>query len=224
MDFGWGIQHDQITIEEKGGTRALTKDALSFQSFIDTMKLVDIDTSNGLFIWNSRRGGQSLMASKLEIFIISEELILNDNGMEARILPFGGSDHWTIQLEIRGIGTPRNRSCRFETIWLTHPDFINKISSWWSEDLHIQGTSMFLLHKRLKHIKLMIKEWNKKEFGNFFEGKKAVENKLQILNQSLIKVGFDKFSNDRATNLQHKWENLCKQKEIFWRQNLECNG
>eukprot|EP00253_Pinus_taeda_P009522 PITA_09522 len=63
---------------------------------------------------------------------------------------------------------------------------------------------MFLLHKRLKHINLRLKEWNKKEFGNIFEGKKVVENKLQILNQSLIKVGFDKVSNDRATKLQHK--------------------
>jgi len=63
---------------------------------------------------------------------------------------------------------------------------------------------MFLLHKRLKHINLTLKEWNKKEFDNIFEGKKVVENKLQILNQSLIKVGFDKVSNDRATNLQHE--------------------
>jgi hypothetical protein len=34
------------------------------------------------------------------------------------------------------------------------------------------GTRMFLLHKRLKHIKLRLKEWNKNEFGNIFEGKK----------------------------------------------------
>eukprot|EP00253_Pinus_taeda_P003950 PITA_03950 len=168
------------------------------------MKLVDIDSSNGLFTWNNRRGGGSLVASKLDRFIILEDLILNDKGMEARILPFGGFDHWPIQLEIRGIGTPKNRPFRFENIWLTHPNFTSNISSWWSEDLHIQGTSMFLLHKKLKHIKLRLKYWNKKEFGNFFEGKKAVENKLQILNQSLIKDGFDKVSNDRATKLQHE--------------------
>lgn len=154
--------------EKRGGTRALTKDALAFQSFLDTMKLVDIETSNGHFNWNNRRGGGSLVALKLDRFIILEDLILNEIGMEARILPFGGSDHWPIQLEIRGIGTPQNRPFRFENIWLTHPEFINNISSWWSEDLHIQGTNMFLLHRRLKHINLKLKEWNKKEFGNIF--------------------------------------------------------
>lgn len=100
----------------------------------------------------------------------------------------------------------------------THPNFTNNISSWWSEDLHIQGTSMFLLHKRLKHIKFRLKDWNKNEFGNIFEGKKVVENKLQILNQALTKDGFDKDSNEKSTKLQHDWENLCKQEDMFWRQ------
>ena len=65
-----GLQHDQITFGEKGGTRTLNKGSLAFQSFMDTMKLVDIDLSNGLFTWNNRRGGESLVASKLDRFII----------------------------------------------------------------------------------------------------------------------------------------------------------
>eukprot|EP00253_Pinus_taeda_P035598 PITA_35598 len=77
---------------------------------------------------------------------------------------------------------------------------------------------MFLLHKRLKHIKCRLKDWNKNEFGNIFEGEKAVENKLQELNEALITVGFDKVRNEKATKLQQEWENFCKQEEIFWRQ------
>ncbi len=79
--------------EKKGGTRALTKDALAFQYFMDTMKLVNIDSSNGLFTWNNRRGGESLVALKLDRFIISEDLMINNKEMETIILPFGGSDH-----------------------------------------------------------------------------------------------------------------------------------
>ena len=57
------------------------------------MKLVDIVTSNGIFTWNNKRGGESQVASKLDRFIISEDLMLIDNEMIARVLPFGGSDH-----------------------------------------------------------------------------------------------------------------------------------
>lgn len=77
---------------------------------------------------------------------------------------------------------------------------------------------MFLLQKRLKHIKLRLKEWNKKEFGNIFVAKKLIEGKMQELNQTLIMEGFDKDRSDKETKYHQEWENLCKQEEIFWRQ------
>ena len=55
---------------------------------------------------------------------------------------------------------------------------------------------MFRLQKRLKHIKLRLKEWNKKEYGNIFEEKESVEGKMQELNQTLIMEGFDKDRSD----------------------------
>lgn len=45
--------------EKKGGTRIIGKDLVVFQTFIDNMKLVDMVTSNGLFTWNNKRGGES---------------------------------------------------------------------------------------------------------------------------------------------------------------------
>ena len=77
---------------------------------------------------------------------------------------------------------------------------------------------MFLLHKRIKHIKLKLEDWNKNEFGNIFEAKKVVENKMHELNQALIADGFDRVRNDQVTKHHQDWENLCKQEEIFWRQ------
>jgi len=73
------------------------------------MKLVDANTSNGLFTWNNKRGGESQVASKLDRFIISDDLMLTDKEMTVRILPFSGSDHCPVQLEVQGIGTPKNR-------------------------------------------------------------------------------------------------------------------
>ena len=139
------------------------------------MKLVDIETNNGLCTWNNKRGGDSQVASKLERFMISKELMLLDKEITADILPIGGSDHWPIQMEIKGIGTPRNKLFRFENIWLSHLDLINNIGNWWAENLQIQGSSMYVLHKILKHIKKKLKEWNQKEFGNIFTSKKIVE-------------------------------------------------
>eukprot|EP00253_Pinus_taeda_P027848 PITA_27848 len=153
-------------LEKKGGTRALNKDSSAFQCFSENMKLIDIETNNGLCTWNNKRGGDFQVASKLDRFMIPEELMLLDKEIIADILPYGGSDHWPIQMEIKGIGTPRNKPFRFENIWLSHPYFISNIGNWWAKNLQIQGSSMFILHKRLKHIKQKLKEWNQKEFAH----------------------------------------------------------
>ena len=86
--------------EKKGGTKILSKHSSAFQTFIDNMKLVDNDTSNGLFTWNNKRGGESQVGSKLDRFIILEELMPIDKEMIASVLPFGGSYHWSVQLEV----------------------------------------------------------------------------------------------------------------------------
>lgn len=98
------------------------------------------------------------MASKLDRFIILEDLILTSHNLVVTILLFGGSNHWPIQLEASFIGIPRNRPFKFENVWLTHPDFLSNIERWWTEDMQVQGTKMFLLHQRLKHIKQRLKD------------------------------------------------------------------
>eukprot|EP00253_Pinus_taeda_P010243 PITA_10243 len=151
--------------EKKGGTRTLGRDSIAFQNFINNMRLVDAETINGTFTWNNKRGGASQVTSKLDRFMISEDLFLRDPDMSILILPFGGSNHWPVQLEATFMGTPRNKPSRFEKVCLSHPDFTNNIDKWWTEELPFQGTKMFMLQQRLKHIKVRLKDWNKKQYG-----------------------------------------------------------
>lgn len=177
-------------MEKKGGTRTLGRDLVAFQNSITSMKLVDTETSNGIFTWNNKRGGPTQVASKSDRLIVSEELLLMGGNITTLILPFGGSDHWSIQLEASLFGKPRSTPFRFENTWLTHSDFLTNIEEWWKEELHLQGTKIFLLHSRFKHIKGRLKEWNKKEFGNIFKAKEDVEKKLKEINQILIIEGY----------------------------------
>ena len=79
--------------EKKGGIRQLGKDSMAFQNFIRNMGLVDTKTINGTFTWENKRGGDSQVTSKLDRFIILEDLFLSGPTMLASILTFGGSDH-----------------------------------------------------------------------------------------------------------------------------------
>lgn len=86
-------------LEKKGGIRKLNKDAELFVEFIYSAKLVDIQPKSGTFTWNNRRGGEKLIASRLDRFLISEIILLEGITVDSDILPSGGSDHWPISLE-----------------------------------------------------------------------------------------------------------------------------
>eukprot|EP00253_Pinus_taeda_P024473 PITA_24473 len=111
-------------LEKKGGLRKLNRDAEAFTNFIETVKLVDVHPKSGLFTWNNRRGGDKLIASRLDRFLISESIIMDGITAESDILPSGGSDHWPISLIVEVLGTPRNKPFRFEKFWLDHPNFL----------------------------------------------------------------------------------------------------
>lgn len=125
--LGGNFNMTKSIMEKKGGTRTLGRDSIAFHNFITNMKLVDMETNNEIFTWNNKRGGPTQVASKLDRFLISEELLLMGSSLNALILPFGGSDHWPIQLEASLFGKPRNSPFRFENAWLTHSDFLTNI-------------------------------------------------------------------------------------------------
>jgi len=127
--------------------------------------------------------------------------------MTASILPFGGCNHWPLQLEASFVGTPKNGPFRFENAWLSHPNFTNNIVTWWREELNIQGSKMYMLQQKLKHIKFHLKVWNKNEFGDIFKEKREIEMKLQEINQIIITDSFTKERQKLADSLQEEWEN-----------------
>ena len=97
LDVPWIIARDFNMIrsltEKKGGIRQLGRDSIAFQNFIMNMGLVDTEALNGTFTWNNNMGGASQVASKLDRFLITEDLFLSGLAMSASILPFGGLDH-----------------------------------------------------------------------------------------------------------------------------------
>jgi exonuclease III len=204
--------------EKKGGTRRLDRDAEDFSMFIDTTEMVDIKTNNGQFTWNNKRMNQYQVATRLDRFLVSESIIMQGITLECNILPWGGSDHWPVQLEAGFQTTPKNRPFRFEKFWIEHPTFKEKIKQWWREEQPEQGTRMFKLYKKLKYIKYKLKEWNKEIFGNINQGKKNIEDKMRKLQEICIAEGYTEDRKKEEIQMTQEWEARCQQEETLWRQ------
>jgi hypothetical protein len=94
-------------VKKKGCARRLDRDAKEFSSFIDTVEMVDIKTSNGQFTWNNKLINQHQIATRLEKLLVSESIILQGLTLDCNILPLGGSNHWLVQLEENFQTTPK---------------------------------------------------------------------------------------------------------------------
>ena len=61
--------------ENKGGRRVLDKYQAEFREILAQSSLIDLETGDGWFTWNNRRGGDHLVASRLDRFLVSEDIM-----------------------------------------------------------------------------------------------------------------------------------------------------
>jgi len=79
--------------EKKGGIRMLNRDAKYFNKFIKTTNLVDVIPKSGTYTWNNKRGGERKIASRLDRFLVTENILPEEITVDLDILPSGGSNH-----------------------------------------------------------------------------------------------------------------------------------
>eukprot|EP00253_Pinus_taeda_P019250 PITA_19250 len=204
--------------EKKGGRRKLEEDSTSFKDFIRNNQLIDVQTSNGTYTWTNKRRGVHNIASRLDRFLLSDNAIHLGGDFHASILPQGGSDHWPIMLQWTRPGKQCNRPFRYEAFWSNHPNFKEVVQTAWRTFTPPEGAKMYKFQQKLRHLKQVLKAWNKNHFGNITESRQKLEQEMSTLQQTIITAG-------RTEELPHKEQNLWTalearrtQEEILWRQ------
>ena len=113
--------------------------------------------------------------ARLDRFLITKEWDCQFGKVTQRILPRPISDHSPILLE-GGTWLNGPSLFRFENMWLKVEGFKELIRDWW-QSFEFRGTHSYVLMKKIKALKVKLKAWNKRVFGNVDEQKKfALEN------------------------------------------------
>ena len=73
-DKSWTLGGDFNLIrnleEKKGGIQNLNPASAQFNDLIDDLNLIDVRTSNGIFMWNNKQDGDRGIACRLDRFLI----------------------------------------------------------------------------------------------------------------------------------------------------------
>ena len=78
---------------KKGGRRSLDRFQEAFGAFQARSSFVDMETSNGWYTWNNKPGGEHLVASRLDKFLVSEPLLHDIGEIMTEVLSAARFDH-----------------------------------------------------------------------------------------------------------------------------------
>uniref|UniRef100_A0A2N9FE24 Reverse transcriptase domain-containing protein n=1 Tax=Fagus sylvatica TaxID=28930 RepID=A0A2N9FE24_FAGSY len=184
-----------------------------FSEFIFSLGLMDIPLEGGKFTWSNNY--ESPAMSRIDRFLYSGDWEDRYPTVVQKRPPKLLSDHFPILLEsgkfLRG-----KRPFRFENMWLQAEGFGEMVRGWW-ESYQVDGTPSFILAKKLKALKLDLKKWNEKVFGNV--GHKRNQLMLQ-LNQFDVLVEDRLLSEDenfQKERIRAELERNALMEEISWR-------
>ncbi|GLJ15842.1 hypothetical protein SUGI_0261440 [Cryptomeria japonica] len=208
-------------IEKSGGIQRTGTSQKDFSEFVEKNHLLDIVPKNGVFTWMNRRVGFTNIVERLDRFLVTGEWLGQNLPLESSILPLIRSDHYPICLEVAMGQVEGGTHFRFEKMWFRVPELYDLISVWWNEPVLGNHSRLFILNKKLKYIKVKIKEWNKSQFKNILMEKLRNKVELEEITNSVITSGMNEDLFTKENTLKSDLNEILRCEEIHWRQKIK---
>ncbi|OAY76047.1 hypothetical protein ACMD2_25385 [Ananas comosus] len=203
-----------LSVDDKNGDTAHVADILKFREVVHDLHLVDLPILNKAFTWTNGRGVPTL--ERLDRAFISTNWLLAFPRSTLRALPRLRSDHTPLVLTAFTF-IPSANLFRFESFWLRHPAVFDVVSTAWNSTTSgLAPVNQFA--SKLKSVQTALRNWSV-----------GLSSRLQR-QASLCLLWIDWLDNAEErrslTNLERalrpmlkvRYEELCLQEEIKWKQ------
>ncbi|XP_074299262.1 uncharacterized protein LOC141630325 [Silene latifolia] len=134
-----------------------------FQSCLDACGLIDSPAQGAYYTWNNKQDEGSRVFSRLDRVLINSEWSQKMPSMYAHFLPEGTFDHTPCIIKSSDQSDSFKRPFKYYNMWGKEKNFIPKLTAWWT--VHCQGTKMFQVVRKLKNLKVHLRQFNKDHFA-----------------------------------------------------------
>ncbi|KAF7815199.1 reverse transcriptase [Senna tora] len=175
-----GDFNDILSPDEKwGGNAASASRIRDFKTCIDYCGLSDLGFMGHKFTWYNKRPDGHTVFERLDRFLSNTQWLHIFPEAVVHHLPRIKSDHNPLLLCTNPAYQYRpSRPFKCEQIWLSQLDFINLVHSAWA--------TCPSLPEGLKVIQEKAQHWNKYTFGNIFQRKRKLINRLNGITKALF--------------------------------------
>ena len=205
--------------EKRGGS--LVRDPIreTVDDIILEWDLMDAKPSSGKYTWNNKRIRPRHIASRLDGFLVEDTFLLLGLNLSSKILPFGGSDHKPILLEMVPDMNLGPIPFRFNPLWASHLEFLQMITDTWSP--LVTGSPFFVWEEKLRRLKKVLKNWAKSIPSP--NSKKAHATHALEIHQASMKDRTMVISDIQIeTKLQMDLHVACREESKWCRQKSHC--
>lgn len=162
--------------------------------------LIDLETTGPFLTWRCSHSSRILM-SRLDRALASEDFISFWNSVSVLVLPRVHSDHHPLILKCQEGPAEVLKPFRFQNFWTSHKEYVNVVSE--SRNYFMPARDpISMCIRKLKRLKVRLKEWNTQTFGNIFV-------RLEVQRQELVQV------QSRDHSLSEEAEHMTKEKELM---------
>ncbi|KAG6656078.1 hypothetical protein CIPAW_05G262500 [Carya illinoinensis] len=178
-----------------------------FNDFIDRCGLFELTCLGQRLSWCNGHDGTSRSWAKRDKVLINNNFLTRFQFAKVNYLCCKSSDHFPMVVSSEISFTAYGPSpFRFMNMWCLHVDFLNIVKEVWNIPDEVQGMMKLVTH--LKRTKVALRAWNKTVFGRVEGNIRALEERMDILEDKLQHEFFEELEDDfLATKIElDLWE------------------
>lgn len=147
---------------------------LEFRDVVAYCSLLDLGYHGSQFTWSNKQQ-EGIICKKLDRMLVNEKWI-DDNPHSYCVFESGGcSDHLRSRFYRDNRRMERKKPFKFVNVLTTLPQFEETVGEFWekTEPLFVSTSAIYRLSKKLKAIKLTIRELSREKIGKSFKAHKG---------------------------------------------------
>ncbi|PKI32708.1 hypothetical protein CRG98_046882, partial [Punica granatum] len=134
-----------------------------FSDFMNAAELIDHTSIGCYFTWSNKRQ-EGFQVRKIDRVLVNEKWFQGDIASTVEFLPPGISDHCPALLKFGEKENAGPKPFKFFHFWIEHSGYMALVERVWSKTQ--EGIPMVVLYKKLRFLKMQLKDFNISKFGN----------------------------------------------------------
>ncbi|XP_074313445.1 uncharacterized protein LOC141648615 [Silene latifolia] len=135
-----------------------------FKNCIDECEVSDCPASGSLYTWNNKQDVATRVYSPLDRVLVNQGWVIQKPNVYAHFYCEGNFDHCPCVVQNMNMGPQKRRHFKYYNMWSKSVEFLPCVKTVWDNDRY--GTNMFKLTKKLKDLKMPLKNLNKLDFDD----------------------------------------------------------